>query len=367
LLVEDLDRKDHFLEVDLDDPFFRDFSVVTTAPFDFARIGLASASVAMDYGDTRKPETSKHTDISFEHEDATGKTWQVFMTNLETSYRNAVTYQFDPDSDWQGESFEYELPPEETEERRLVLNPYKHLGFLDITVRPNRMDAGVIDSTDVHLSYESPTGWSHEQVLNVEPGSAPQHVRLRVSKPDERGARTYSYRLVHHLRDGTTKELGPRTQEATSIPVDDPFEGALDLELIPLYRAGAFRTVYVDLEYDDPENEYKRRERLELDGDLVDPVSEHLSLMDPKKRGFRYRVTYVGSDNSLQRGSSVDTEETLLGLKPDFEPAPGNQPGPTPTPTPRPTPTPGTPGGTPGLPGATPFGEGESRPDPPPR
>ena len=140
LLLEDLKRKDHFIEVDLDDPFFRVFSVVATAPFDFNRIGLSSASVALDYGDSGDPEHEKHTDIVFEGEDNTGKTWEVFMSDLETSYKQAVEYTFDPDSDWKGESFQYELPPEETEDRTLVLNPHKHLGFLDVTVQPNRMD-----------------------------------------------------------------------------------------------------------------------------------------------------------------------------------------------------------------------------------
>lgn len=339
LMVEDLKRKDHFIEVDLDDPFFRVFTVNATAPFDFDRIGLVSASVALDYGDRDDPAHAKHTDLVFDHEDEAGQKWEVFMSDLETSYRQAVEYAFDPDSGWEGESFQYEPPPEETEDRTLVLNPHQHLAFLDVSVYPNRMDSGVIVSTDVHFSYESPGGWKRERELTVRPDSQPQHIKLRLTDPS---ARSYSYRLVHHLKDGRTREGETRVQEATSIPVDDPFEGAIDLELIPLYRPGAFRTVFVDLEYDDPDNEYQRRERFELDGGSVDLVGVHLSVMDPKKRKFRYRVTYVGSDNTLQRGAFVETEETLVELRPAVEPKPADQPAPA---GPGTSPTPGPPPG----------------------
>lgn len=66
VLVAGLDRSRHFVEVDLDDPFFRVFQIIVDPPDDFATIGLRSAQVALDYGNPAKPAELKHKDLRFE-------------------------------------------------------------------------------------------------------------------------------------------------------------------------------------------------------------------------------------------------------------------------------------------------------------
>ena len=155
----------------------------------------------------------------------------------DTSYRYSVQFHFDPNSDWQGEKFSYELPPKTTEDRTLLLNPFEMIGFLEVRVFPNHMDAAVIESTDVHMTYQPPDGAPvQEKIINVIPGSAQQFWRLRLDNPN---ARDYSYRFVHHLKDGTVREELPATTRATALPVDDPFVRPLKVDRSAGSCAGA--------------------------------------------------------------------------------------------------------------------------------
>lgn len=312
LLVADLDRDRHFVEVDLDDPFFRAFMVTADAPIDFRAIGLTSAHIALDYGDASNAANHKHGDFVFDTEDTAEKRFEVFMNEQhDTDYTYQVQYHFDSASGWEGEKFSYDCPVQRTEDRTLLLNPFEALGFQEVRVFPNRIDPGIIESVDVHLRYESPSGWKREKTFMLTPDSEPQFWKLRLTDPT---ARAYTYAFVYHLKDGSTKETEPVSTQATAIPVDDPFEDALDIEFVPLFDPGQVRMLFIDFEYNDPGNSYKRTERLRLTGDSVDPVKLQISLMDVTKRLFRYRLTFIGTDNQMRRGSFIETEDTLVGI-----------------------------------------------------
>ncbi len=65
LLADDLDGPPHFIEVDLDSPFFRRLDIQVEAPVAFQPIGLIKTDVAIDYGRPTDPVGVKHQDISF--------------------------------------------------------------------------------------------------------------------------------------------------------------------------------------------------------------------------------------------------------------------------------------------------------------
>jgi hypothetical protein len=311
LLVADLARDRHFVEVDLDDPFFRTFAVSVEAPFDFERIGLSSAHVALEYGNPNDPATLKHGDFVLDRANKEAKRFEVFMNQtLDTDYSNNVQFHFDPQSGWQAARFSYELPTERTEDRTLLLNPHEHLGFLEIQVEPTRVDWQVVDSIDVHITQgEGPA--AQEKFLTFEKGTPAQTWRLRL---EDRNARDYTYTLKHHLKDGTTRDQGPFASRASLLPVDDPFPSALEIDFLPLLDATKTRMAFVDLEYADEANAYKREERITLSPASFDPVRQLIALMNPGLKEFRFRVTLVGADNSMRRGPFVQTKETLIPI-----------------------------------------------------
>ena len=72
--------------------------------------------------------------------------------------------------------------------------------------------------------------------------------------------------------------------------------------------------MFVEIEYDDPENDYQRRERLSRKGDELDPVKFRLAIMDDSKRTFRYRQVQVTTTNEMRRTDWIETTETLIDL-----------------------------------------------------
>lgn len=307
-LAADL-AQDHFLEVDLDSPFFRVFTVSAETKFDFDRIGLTSAQVSLDYGEG---PGRKHADFTFEKPDLlAAQKWEVFMASPSaTSYEQQVQFHFSPDSDWEGEKYSYELPRSSTEDRTLLLNPYDHLGFLDVQVVPDKIDWQVMDSITVELRYEDSAGWTAKRDVLLTSGTPTQHWKLRLSKRNELA---YSYRIVHRLKDGSEKIEGPFTTQATKLPVSDPLPGELAIEFVPMWPKGTQR-VFIDVKYADPANNYERQERLQVPGTAIDPVSLRIALYDPKLRRFSYRYTFFREGGQIDQRQPIETDETLLGI-----------------------------------------------------
>lgn len=313
LLVADLDRDKHFVSVGLDHPFFQRVKVEVDAPIDFAAIGLRSADVAFDYPPQR-PRSQNHYELSFASQTTEPRAYDVPMSDgLDMAARHQVQYHFDPASGWEGESFSYDLPAKVSEDRTLHLNPFEDLGFLEIPLVPDRIDWGIVDFIQVHLDYQSPSGWRAEKSFTVTESSGQQSWKLRLSDPE---ARTYRKRFVVHLKNGDVRETEWKETRESGVLVNDPFEGALEITFIPLFDSGQVKKVYIDVEYGDDDNDYERSERLQLAGSASDDVNLRIAVLDEEKKQYRYRFTFVTTTNQLQRGAWVETEETLIPVAP---------------------------------------------------
>jgi len=329
LLASDLDMTSdrHFRQIDLDNPFFRQFTVAMQAPIDYPRLALTSATVALDYGDpTGDPTHLKHTDFEFDPSSRTEQSWAVYMDDrLDTTYSCGVEYHFDPGPQWHAERSDYRLATSTTEDRTPYLNPYNDFVFQEVSVFPNRIDADIVASTDVLLSYTGPSGWQQQTTLTVQPGSDRQYWRLRLEDPSppqnpdarrERLRPEYQYHFEHHLVNGTVIRTEPVITTATSIPVDDPFAGALDLTLVPVYDPSQIAEAFADIHYEDLPNHYVRDLRETFTGTSLAPVSRHISLRDPTKNSFTVRLTFVGKNGSLTQLPPETRTDTLVPIMP---------------------------------------------------
>jgi hypothetical protein len=192
------------------------------------------------------------------------------------------------------------------------------MGFMEISVMPHRMDKGVLEYTEVQLTYKGASGWTKKKSFNVTPDSAAQVWKLRLSDP---AARSYSYTLIHHLKDGTTRAAPPVAAHDSAIMVDDPFDQAIEIVFIPLFQAANVRRLFVDVEYSDPDNNYQRAEQIEMPGTQTQEVRLRIALMDGTKNKFRYRLTYVTASGQMVRNPWVDTTEPLVGIPDPGQPA----------------------------------------------
>ncbi len=328
LLAADLeDSEKHFVEVDLDDPFFRELNLEVDAPFDFERLGLASAHVDIRYGSDEDRGGVIHRDFVFRPEDRGPRREGFFLRGPGAlSYRRGIRYHFSPDSDWLGESPSFDAGFEESEERTFAVNPAEHLDFHEVRLAPGDVDWGIVRSLDVDLTYASESGWTTTRTFTFtsdDPGEQRWRIRTPRGEPF-----AYTSVVRAHLTDGTTRESEPRTHTGSTLPVNDPFTGALEIDFVPAWAPGEVRFAFVDVEYDDPDNGYRRTARIELDG--FEPERGHLriALLDPDHREFTYRVSFLGPDHRMIRTAPVVTDDTLVAVSPPSGPAP--EPGPEP-------------------------------------
>ncbi|MFP4343581.1 MAG: hypothetical protein ACLFU8_02700 [Anaerolineales bacterium] len=322
LLAQDLEDLDsHIIVANLDDPFFKTLDIeVLPPPISFADFGLASAHVGLDYPDPQDASNNQSADVLFEGDQQGKERRQFFLnSNFDLGYDYHVEYVFQSGSDWEGEKHTYEIPPEHTEDRRLQLNLSKDVGFLPISVEPNDIDSELVESVEVHLRYASPTGWAREKTFIVKPGDAAQEWKLRLTDPNHRA---YSYRYVFHLPGGDLWETDWQEREANSLLVNDPFDRQLHVAIIPAVDPEEIRMAFVDLIYDDPDNDVHHEESVRLmQEDLKQgtPQDIFLPLEDPTQRTFQYRVTLLGADNQPRRGELTTTQEPRIFVT---EPAP---------------------------------------------
>ena len=311
LLTADLDRSKHFVEIDLDDPFFRTIPIEAKAPFDFAGIGLSEIQIALDYGPKSDPQNHKHGDLTFTAEDRGPKRVE-FAVNLrkDRTFQVGTQFHFDPASGWQGKTFSYELPPKETDDRTLILHPMEAIGFLELRVERGRIDPGVVEFIEVELSYTDSSPWAVNRTMRVAPDSGPQSWKLRLSQPQQR---EYTYTLTHHLKDGTIKRGASVRTQATTVLVDDPFPGSLDVTFFPMLDWSTLRAAVLDVTYSDPANAYNRERRVRLAPELTE-TNVHFSVIDPKLKRYHHQLTLVRTNGTTERQPAVETDVDIVSL-----------------------------------------------------
>ena len=187
------------------------------------------------------------------------------------------------------------------------------LGFLELQIFPNRIDAGIIEAIDVALSYDDGATFQRADTFRVLPTSAPQFWRLRLTQPARRDVAGDLH--ASPASNGATRTTGPISSDASVLPVDDPFEGALDIRAIPLFPPDTVRQVFVDVTYEDEANNYRREERLEIPGNATDAgAAAHRAA-----RSGASHVPAPGHDRDDRRppdptGARSTAEETLIGV-----------------------------------------------------
>jgi hypothetical protein len=314
LLLSDLkDSEKMFIEVDLDDPFFRTMAIDASMPIDFNKIALKSAHVAVDYGDPADPQNHRSSDFIFSPQDPGDKKFEFFLNKqFDTTYRYGVDFNFDPQAPWTASTFSYHFGPTPTDNRNLFVNPYEKIGFLEVTLFPHQVDPAVVDSIDVAITPVKPdlTPAGPEKLFHVLPDSPEQVYRFRSDDPT---VVSYLVKTTTLLKDGTSRDKPPRLERASQLPINDPFDDALEIELVPLFDAATVKTVFIDVEYHDDANNYHRRERIVMEGN-AQRQTLRLALMSKDLRAFRYRLTVIGTDNRIQSGAFHDTTETIVAV-----------------------------------------------------
>jgi hypothetical protein len=299
----------HFVEVDLDDPFFRELPIVVSAPGDFTKIGMQRIDVRLTYGRPQDPEGVKEKTFTFSQDDPRDQRWAVSLNKRrDLEFNVQVDFNFDPQAGWRGERSEYALPKVASLDRTLMINPYDQFEFRELRLVEGDLDPSAVVSTDVRLRYDDKSGFDTEEVLTVRPGGEAQAFKLRLA---DAAPREVTYALEHHLVDGSVSVTPPETTKLSSITVNDPFPDALNLELIPTFPPGVYKQVFADITYAHPERHYRRDVSLTFDGSDPQRQTARIALFDAQRRTYHVVYTLQGIDGSIRR-IEQDSKATRL-------------------------------------------------------
>ena len=310
LFAEDLKKEGHFFQVDGDDVFFREFRVSVESPFDKEKIDLASAHVQLNYG---KPTdiNKKHKDFIIDKDSPQKLEWLVKTIPGVNNYAYNVQYHFKPDSKWKSEKSSYEFPEKITEDRTLLIHPFDSLVFLDVTISVSNVDWSQVAEVSAQLTYEAKNGWIQKDTFFFSSDKT-ENQNWKVRSEDIIN-KSYSYAIFYKMNNGNTYSIEVPKTSVTQIAVANPLK-AISIEFIPLFTPDIFKTIFIDINYSDEENNLHIKDRLKLDGNNTDSVNYILNVIDDTKGEFTYQTTFVGNDNSLKRNEPIKTKETLIAL-----------------------------------------------------
>jgi hypothetical protein len=314
-LGADLQRPGHLIEIDLDNPFFREFTIgAVPTPADFTKLALQSSQLHVEYGSAADPGGPKRHDFVFDATNTSAQSWSTPMNKtLTTDYRYRVEYHFDPLSEWRAENTNYEFSGT-SNDPNVELTPTNLLDFFDVTIATGDLDAQIVRSTDVELTFTDSTGWTTTDTMPVVPGSTDSTWRVRTAKGVAKG---YGCRMRHTLIDGSTVVDSPEPQprSARRLVVNDPFPDHLEIDLVPAWQPGVVGVI-VELDYEDADHDYKWRRVVEFAGDDTATRHVRIGIHDPRKRTFTWRATFrIASGIATQR-APMSTDDPLVTISP---------------------------------------------------
>jgi hypothetical protein len=252
LVSQGFNWDDYAIEVDTDDPFFRQLNLTIQVNADFENLPIFSVDVSIDY----PPWTARHgvQTFSFRKADDIGKFTAFIEDNLtKFKYSYVVNYK--------GESRVFTSRPLDHEGNDLKIN-IDELGLWLVDVEVGDMNFEQVGSAVLTLEHPE-----------VEPGVPPvcrfqidkDHKKFEVKELLLRPAQPYTATIKYFMKDGREYVRELPNQKGQRFYVDDPFSATRVVQLRTPHRHDLRRS-------------YLRRREEWLPPDVIDGTLERQAL-----------------------------------------------------------------------------------------
>ncbi|OGB17907.1 MAG: hypothetical protein A2W72_15860 [Burkholderiales bacterium RIFCSPLOWO2_12_67_14] len=287
--------------VDLDDSFFKRLIATVSMGTDLAQAGIASVAVNLEYpGERPAGQPAQHVDgFLFQPGKTDPRTFTTFLNERgDLNYRYKLDITFAPNSEWTAANSQVSTPWVVEQARQLVIAPLDHVELLDVEVSLGDMDSGEITQVEVELVYDDPVHAFHvEKTLLLKPGEATKHWKLRLS---DNATRSFRYRARYFLKSGNLRVQEDWVTTADpALIINEPFEGELNIRLIPLLDQNNLMEAVVDIRYKEAASGYRRDFQEIYDETRLDRRSLRIPTLTPEPPPFTYETTVVRGDGSV--------------------------------------------------------------------
>jgi hypothetical protein len=306
-VVAGFNLADRIRSVSLDDSFFQRLIATVSMGTDLAQAGIASVAVNLEYPGERPPnEDAQHVDgFLFVPGKTDPRTFTTFLNDRrDLSYRYKLHITFTPNSDWTAANTQVSTGWVVERTRQLVIAPLDHVELMDVEVSLGDMDSGEITQVEVELVYDDPSNaFRVEKTLLLKPGEATKHWRLRLAN---NATRSFRYRARYFLKSGNLRVQEDWVTTADpAVIINEPFEGELNIRLIPLLDQTNLMEAVVDIRYHEPSSGYRREFQEIYDETRLDRRSLRIPTLAPEPPPFTYETTVVRGDGSVFESGQV--------------------------------------------------------------
>ncbi len=233
---------DYAVEIDLNDPFFKQLNVTVGVNADFAELPLHSVEVHLEYKEGKEHQIGEY---RFTDPSAVEK-FDTYIDN------DVWEYKWWYEVNYKGASKTFKSETKKTDEKILTVN-VDDLGILHVDIEPGDLNFDQVKSAQVAFEYEAGSGKIAEQfTLNSATPNA------TIKKPIfEPRAKPYRYKVKYFMADG--KEYSTDWVEGLTnrLFVNDPFSSN---EVVGIRSVGDLENkieqIFIDLAYNDATNKY---------------------------------------------------------------------------------------------------------------
>lgn len=242
---------DHFREVDLDDPFFRTLEVAVQVNMEFAELPVHSVDVHIEFEGERLYVEDLHFTDSGET-----KRFSCFTDGKDPEYRYSYIVNFT------GSAQVFRSPVKTSRAEQLTIG-VDDTGLLIVDVDPGDLDFQATPSAVVTVRYEPAAApVIEEQFVFTKEAAEPRALQQVMLEPR---TRPVTYKIDYRTDEG--KHLvTPWRETVRRLSVNSPFR---DQRTLHVFAVGDLEdeidSIWVDLNYTDPANDYTVTESVSLD------------------------------------------------------------------------------------------------------
>ncbi|MEE8585453.1 MAG: hypothetical protein V3T83_11430 [Acidobacteriota bacterium] len=311
-IVEGLDLDRSIVEVSLDEEFFNRVVADVSMGGDLQAAGVSTVAVNLDYpGQRAAGAQPSHVDgFLFRPTQLETRTFNTFVNqDQDRSYRYQLDLHFRPDTEFVGKESHVVTDWEVTQDRQLTLDPLDYVGVHLIELSLGDVDSGQLSQVQVEMVYEdAANNFRTEKTFLLRPGDPPQQWKLRLSDDEQR---EYSYRVTYFLTSGLRIAHDRATSESPTLVINEPFQGSLDLRLVPLLDAANLIEAIVDITYQEEDSGYTRRMQHVFTPSNLFSASISIPTLAEEPASFRREVTIVRLDGSVFVSGPIEGDDSV--------------------------------------------------------
>ena len=294
--------KDYAIEVDTDDPFFRQLNLSIQVNADFENLPIFSVDVSIDY----PPWTAKHgiQTFTFKKADDIGK-FTAFIEGGSADYKFRYVVNYTGES----RTFESEWKPHKGDDLKINVD---ELGLWLVDVEIGDMNFDQVGRAVLTLEHpEVAPGTPPVSRFQIDKDARKFSVKELLLKP----VQPYKASIKYFMKDGREFVRELPNQKGQRFYVDDPFSATKNIQL---RTRGDFErhidTIFVDLSYEDTTNDYRQTSSIALSKDKrffdwsFPVIDERMG-----KTTWRAITTYKDGTSANSGVKDMDGTTLLLG------------------------------------------------------